>query len=67
MRALIQRVTSAKVTVDNEVVGSIGNGLLLLIGIHRDDTREDGDWLIKKILSLRIFEDDAGKMGRSCP
>ena len=65
MRALIQRVTSARVTVENETTGAIGPGLLLLIGIHRDDTREGGDWLIKKILSLRIFEDEAGKMGRS--
>ncbi len=65
MRALIQRVSSAQVTVDGEVTGSIGLGLLAFVGIHRDDTRDDGDWLIKKLLSLRIFEDDAGKMGRS--
>jgi D-tyrosyl-tRNA(Tyr) deacylase len=65
MRALIQRVTSAQVTVDAEVIGKIGKGLLLMVGIHRDDTREDGEWLIKKILNARLFEDDAGKLGRS--
>lgn len=65
MRALIQRVTSAQVTVDGAAIGKIGKGLLLLVGIHRDDTREDGEWLIRKILSVRLFEDDAGKMGRS--
>ena len=65
MRALIQRVASAQVTVDAEVIGKIGPGLLLLVGIHRDDTPQDGEWLIKKILNLRLFEDEAGKMGRS--
>src|SRR5258706_15287951 len=65
MRALIQRVSSAQVTVEGEVTGSIGTGLLVLAAVHRDDTREDGEWLIRKLLSLRIFEDDAGKMGRS--
>ncbi len=65
MRALIQRVTSASVSVDGAVIGEVGAGLLALIGIHRDDTVEDGDWLIRKLLSVRIFEDDAGKMGRS--
>lgn len=65
MRALIQRVSSAQVTVDGQVVGAIGPGLLVLAGIHKSDTVEDGDWIAQKILALRIFEDDAGKMGRS--
>ena len=65
MRALIQRVTSARVTVEGAATGAIGPGILALIGLHRDDTQADGEWLIKKILSARIFEDDAGKMGRS--
>lgn len=65
MRALVQRVVSAQVSVDGEVIGSIGPGLLVLAAIHRDDTRDDGEWLIRKLLSVRLFEDDAGKMGRS--
>src|SRR5258706_14404743 len=65
MRALLQRVTSASVTVDGQVTGAIGRGLLVLIGIHRDDRSADGEWLAGKILQARIFEDDAGKMNRS--
>ena len=65
MRALIQRVEAAEVSVDGERVAKISCGLLVLAGIHRDDQADDGEKLIKKILSLRIFEDDAGKMGRS--
>ena len=65
MRALIQRVSSAQVSVDGQVTGKIGRGLLVLAGIHKTDTAQDGDWIAQKLLTLRIFEDDAGKMGRS--
>src|SRR5947209_17332095 len=65
MRALIQRVSSASVTVDGQVTGSISRGLLVFVGIHKDDTPGDGDWLAQKILQLRVFEDDVGKMNRS--
>ena len=62
MRALLQRVSSASVTVDGQIVGQIGRGLLVLLGIHKDDTASDGERIAKKILQARIFEDDAGKM-----
>lgn len=65
MRLVIQRVSQASVSVDNEVVGSIGPGLLVLLGIHRDDTDADIPWLVGKLANLRIFTDDAGKMNRS--
>ena len=65
MRALIQRVRSASVQVDGEVVGAIGPGLLVLAGIAADDADEDRDWLARKIVGLRIFDDDAGVMNRS--
>lgn len=65
MRALIQRVSSAEVTVDAQAVGAIGAGLLVLLGIHKRDTPDHGQWLIRKLLSVRVFEDEAGKMGRS--
>jgi len=65
MRALIQRVRSASVQVDGDVVGAIGPGLLVLAGIAADDADEDRDWLARKIVALRIFNDDAGTMNRS--
>jgi D-tyrosyl-tRNA(Tyr) deacylase len=65
MRALIQRVSSAQVSVDGQVVSAIGPGLLVLLGIRKDDTDADGDWIMRKILAIRIFEDDAEKMNRS--
>src|SRR5947209_18328856 len=65
MRALLQRVANANVTVNGQIVGSIGRGLLVFVGIHKDDSTADGDWLAMKILQARIFEDDAGKMNRS--
>jgi D-tyrosyl-tRNA(Tyr) deacylase len=65
MRALLQRVSSASVTVDGQITGQIERGLLVLLGIHKNDTPENGEWLAKKILQARIFEDDAGKMNRS--
>lgn len=65
MRALLQRVSSASVAVDGQVTGEIGPGLLVLLGIHKDDTDADGVWLAKKILECRIFPDEVGKMNRS--
>ena len=65
MRVVIQRVREARVTVDGEVVGQIGPGLLLLVGIGRGDTEEALRWVAEKIINLRIFEDEDGKMNRS--
>ncbi len=65
MRVVAQRVTRAKVTVDEQVVGEIGNGLVVLLGIARDDTESDVDYLVDKILALRIFDDEQGKMNLS--
>ena len=61
MRFVIQRVLHASVTVDNETVGSIGKGVLVLIGVEDSDTRELADRMISKMINLRIFEDTAGK------
>ena len=65
MRAVVQRVTRANVTIDGEIVGEIGNGLVVLLGIARDDTKDDADYLVPKIAQLRIFDDADGKMNRS--
>ena len=65
MRALIQRVTEASVTVENSVVGEIGAGLLILVCAMQGDSRAKADALAAKISKLRIFTDDAGKMNRS--
>jgi D-tyrosyl-tRNA(Tyr) deacylase len=65
MKIVIQRVSSAKVEVDNKIAGEISQGLLLLIGVDEEDNNEDADWLVKKILDLRIFSDDEGKMNLS--
>jgi len=65
MRAVVQRVTRASVTVDNEIVGEIDFGLLVLLGIARDDGESDADYLADKIAALRIFDDEEGKMNRS--
>ena len=65
MRAVIQRVTSASVTVENHIVGEIRKGLVVLLGIARDDTKEDADYLVHKIAVLRIFDDDEGRMNIS--
>ena len=62
MRLLIQRVKKASVKVDENVVGSIDNGFLVLIGITHTDTKETADYLAKKLCNLRIFEDENGKM-----
>ncbi len=61
---LIQRVSRASVTVDAEIVGQIERGLLVLLGITHDDTSENAKWLADKVVGLRVFEDDAGKMNR---
>ena len=65
MRFVIQRVTEAKVTVDEKVTGSIKTGFLVLIGVSEDDTTEIADRLIKKLIGLRIFEDENGKTNLS--
>lgn len=65
MRALIQRVSEARVEVDGRVTGAIGPGLLVLAGVAADDSDDDRDWLARKIVALRIFGDDAGVMNRS--
>ena len=65
MRAVIQRVTRAAVRIENEVNGSIGTGVLILLGITGDDTPEDAAWLAGKISRLRIFADEQGVMNRS--
>ena len=65
MRAVIQRVSSASVTMKNEVAGQIGHGLLVLLGIEEADTAEDIEWLAAKIVNLRLFVDETGAMNRS--
>jgi len=65
MRVVIQRVSEASVKVDNEIVGEIGKGLMLLIGVDESDENTDADWLVKKILDVRVFSDDEGKMNHS--
>lgn len=65
MRSVIQRVKDANVKVDGKTVGEIGNGILLFIGIEKDDTTEDLKWTEDKVPNLRIFEDEIGKMNRS--
>jgi D-tyrosyl-tRNA(Tyr) deacylase len=65
MRAVIQRVSKASVTIDNKIYSQIKNGLLVLVGIEDADTAEDGEWLSGKIVNLRIFNDDNGVMNVS--
>ena len=65
MRVVIQRVTEASVKVDGKVTGAINKGLLILVGIEDADTQEDIDWLTKKIVGLRIFDDEYGVMNLS--
>lgn len=65
MRAVLQRVAQAHVDVDGRTVGSIGPGLLVLVGAGAADTEADAEWTARKIAELRIFEDDEGKMNRS--
>jgi len=65
MIALVQRVSQASVSVDSSEVARIGAGILILLGVHVDDTDEDGAWLARKCANLRIFPDDDGAMNRS--
>ena len=65
MRAVVQRVTEAKVTVEGEMVGSIGPGLAVLLGVGHNDTEESAAYLAEKIANLRVFEDDSGKLNLS--
>ena len=65
MRAVIQRVTSAAVSIGGEEKSAIGQGLLILLGVGHEDGQEDLDWLVKKIAGLRIFDDENGVMNRS--
>lgn len=65
MRAVVQKVERASVSVDNHEVSRIGKGFLLFLGIEKGDRKEDADYLIEKIVNLRIFEDDQKKMNRS--
>ena len=65
MRALVQRVREASVTVDGHTTGAIGAGLLVLVGIAGDDGAQDRDWLVRKLAQLRIFDDDEGVMNRA--
>ena len=65
MRAVVQRVTRAEVTVEGEAVGSCGRGIVVLLGISPDDGEQEAKWLADKVANLRIFPDDDGKMNRS--
>ncbi|QRY70996.1 D-tyrosyl-tRNA(Tyr) deacylase (plasmid) [Ensifer sp. PDNC004] len=65
MRALVQRVSSARVTVDGAVAGEIANGLLVLVCAMKGDTEKESEWLARKIVNLRIFRDDQDRMNRS--
>lgn len=65
MKIVVQRVKEAKVEVDNEIVGKIEKGFLVLIGITHTDTKENADYLVKKLCNLRVFADEEGKMNKS--
>lgn len=65
MRAVIQRVVNASVTIDGEIVSAIGPGFMVLLGIETEDTTEDADWLGGKIAQLRVFSDEAGLMNKA--
>ena len=65
MRIVIQRVKEASVSISGEVKSAIGTGLMILVGVEPSDTQEDVDWLVKKTVNLRIFNDDEGVMNRS--
>ena len=65
MRAVVQRVTHASVTINGQVKSQIGAGFLILLGVCNEDTEEDVEWLVKKIANLRVFDDENGVMNRS--
>ncbi|MEQ9165230.1 MAG: D-aminoacyl-tRNA deacylase, partial [Fulvivirga sp.] len=65
MITVIQRVSEASVTIDNAIKGNINKGLMILLGIEEADGKEDIDWLVRKVLNLRIFDDEAGVMNKS--
>lgn len=65
MRALLQRVSESRCRIAGEVVGQSGKGFCILLGITHEDTKEQADWLVKKIAALRVFEDEAGKLNLS--
>jgi D-tyrosyl-tRNA(Tyr) deacylase len=65
VRAVLQRVSAARVTVGGEETGAIGAGLLILLGVAAEDTEEDASWLAGRILALRVFPDEAGRLDRS--
>ena len=65
MRAVVQRVSRARVTVGDDIAGEIGRGLLVLLGVGHEDSEDDADYLAEKIVGLRVFEDDSGKMNRA--
>ena len=65
MRAVVQRVSSARVTVEDELTGEIGHGLVVLVGVADGDTDADARYVAEKVVNLRIFEDDEGKMNHS--
>jgi D-tyrosyl-tRNA(Tyr) deacylase len=65
MRVVLQRVTKASVEVEDKIIGKIDNGLLVLLGIHVDDNMKELEWMVNKVVGLRIFEDEDGKMNKS--
>ncbi len=65
MRIVIQRVREASVSIAGNLKASVGGGMMILVGVEHDDTQDDVDWLVKKVVNLRIFNDDAGVMNRS--
>lgn len=65
MKLVVQRVTSAKVEVNNNIVGKIGKGYLVLLGIKKTDTKKEADYMINKLMKLRVFEDEKNKMNLS--
>ncbi|MFI3322763.1 MAG: D-aminoacyl-tRNA deacylase [Rikenellaceae bacterium] len=65
MKIVLQRVSKAEVRVDREIVGAVGKGVMLLLGVQPDDTKEDIDWLVGKVVNMRIFDDENGVMNLS--